>query len=58
MTPMGHIEIIVVENGYALMQGSYGGGHISLPTSKYVFETFENLIAWMKENLAKPGDGK
>ena len=42
------VRIIRVENGYCL--GNSDKRYDCPPTS-YVFETFENLVAWMRENL-------
>lgn len=46
------VEINVAVNGYYSVANPFrGGGNDSAP---YVFESFDSLTAWLRENLAKP----
>ena len=48
---MKQIQINTAENGYI----AYGGeGRLMEEPKKHVFESFENLVKWLKQQLTKP----
>lgn len=56
MNSFSGVEIDVVENGYTLKEVSY----INVPTAtkRYVFNSFEDMVDFLKERLAKPEANK
>lgn len=55
-TRVGALELRVVNNGYWVAPGysERTHGNILPPESVHVFESFEALIEWLKNNLKKP----
>ena len=48
---MKQIQIDTAENGYIAYNGE---GRLMEEPKKHVFESFENLVKWLKQQLTKP----
>lgn len=46
---MNRIHIETAQNGYVVEETQ-----LHTASTPYVFETFENLVKWLDQNLAKP----